>query len=119
MTNATPNLHTLDSGQCFPLKIFKQKKGINISQRSLLDESVNNHENEFYEVEDGITDETKIYFSDYYSADISKEDIFYYIYGLLHSIDYREKFNDNLSKEKPSLAPSSIDFDEDETPEAR
>jgi len=24
-----------------------------------------------------------------------------------------------LSKEKPSLAPSSIDFDEDETPEAR
>jgi len=103
MTNATPNLHTLDSGQCFPLKIFKQKKGINISQRSLLDESVNNHENEFYEVEDGITDETKIYFSDYYSADISKEDIFYYIYGLLHSIDYREKFNDNLSKDLPRI----------------
>ena len=103
ITNILPDLEMISKGLCFPLKIFKQKKGINISQISLLDESVNNHENEFYEVEDGITDETKIYFSDYYSTEISKEDIFYYIYGLMHSIDYREKFNDNLSKDLPRI----------------
>jgi len=103
ITNILPDLEMISKGLCFPLKIFKQKKGINISQISLLDESVNNHENEFYEVDDGITDETKIYFSDYYSTEISKEDIFYYIYGLMHSIDYREKFNDNLSKDLPRI----------------
>jgi len=34
---------------------------------------------------------------------ISKEDIFYYVYGLLHSPDYRERFADNLGKELPRI----------------
>ena len=31
------------------------------------------------------------------------EDVFYYIYGLLHSPDYRERYADNLSKELPRI----------------
>jgi len=34
---------------------------------------------------------------------ISREDIFYYVYGLLHSPDYRERFADNLGKELPHI----------------
>ncbi len=29
--------------------------------------------------------------------EIKKDDVFYYIYGLLHSDDYRDRFADNLS----------------------
>ena len=32
-----------------------------------------------------------------------KEDIFYYIYGLLHSEEYRERYADNLSKQLPRI----------------
>lgn len=32
---------------------------------------------------------------------ITKEDLFYYIYGLLHSLDYRNRYADNLGKELP------------------
>jgi len=34
---------------------------------------------------------------------ISKEDLFYYVYGILHSPDYRERYADNLSKELPRI----------------
>jgi predicted helicase len=32
---------------------------------------------------------------------IGKKDLFYYVYGLLHSEDYRTRFADNLSKQLP------------------
>ena len=34
---------------------------------------------------------------------IGQEDLFYYIYGLLHSTAYREKYADNLSKQLPRI----------------
>ncbi len=34
---------------------------------------------------------------------ITKEDLFYYIYGLLHSQDYRSRYADNLGKELPRI----------------
>ena len=34
---------------------------------------------------------------------ISKEDIFYYIYGLLHNKDYKKKYGNNLIKELPRI----------------
>ena len=38
--------------------------------------------------------------SAYPGESLSKEDLFYYVYGILHSPDYRERFADNLSKER-------------------
>ncbi len=52
---------------------------------------------------EAITDEGLAHFADYYNQTISKEDLFYYIYGLLHSEDYREKYADNLSKQLPRI----------------
>lgn len=40
---------------------------------------------------------------------ISKEDIFYYVYGILHSPEYRRRFSNNLAKELPRI-PLAKDF---------
>ena len=54
-----------------------------------------------------ITDDALAHFREPYSAAdaarIDKEDIFYYIYGLLHSEEYRERYADNLSKQLPRI----------------
>ena len=57
------------------------------------------------ETQDGITDAGVQYFQHAYRKGnlISKEDLFYYIYGLLHSPEYRERYKDNLSKELPRI----------------
>ena len=53
---------------------------------------------------DAITDAGLAHFhAAYPGAKISKEDIFYYVYGLLHSPEYRERYADNLSKELPRI----------------
>ncbi|WP_374292786.1 DEAD/DEAH box helicase [Paenirhodobacter enshiensis] len=53
---------------------------------------------------DGITDEGLAHFQAAYPGEeISKEDLFYYIYGLLHSPDYRERFKNNLVKQLPRI----------------
>ena len=50
-----------------------------------------------------ITDGALAHFQAPYTETISKEDIFYYIYGLLHSEEYRERYADNLSKQLPRI----------------
>ncbi|HFQ5376392.1 TPA: DEAD/DEAH box helicase [Vibrio vulnificus] len=78
-----PCLDNIEKGQCFPLYFY--------------DEDGSNKR-------DAITDEALTHFQTAYpELKISKEDIFYYIYGLLHSEDYRSKYADNLSKELPRV----------------
>ena len=36
-------------------------------------------------------------------ADITDDDVFYYVYGILHSPEFRETFESNLKKEKPRI----------------
>jgi predicted helicase len=53
---------------------------------------------------DAITAQGLAHFqSAYLGESIIREDIFYYVYGLLHSPDYRERFADNLGKELPRI----------------
>ncbi len=53
---------------------------------------------------DGISNAGLEHFQTFYPAEsITKEDVFYYVYGLLHSTDYRERYADNLSKELPRI----------------
>lgn len=62
---------------------------------------------------DGVSDAGLAHFqSAYPGADITKEDVFYYVYGVLHSPEYRERYADNLGKELPRipLAPTAADF---------
>jgi predicted helicase len=53
---------------------------------------------------EAITDEGLAHFQSAYPGEqINKKDVFYYVYGLLHSLDYREKYADNLAKELPRI----------------
>jgi predicted helicase len=45
-----------------------------------------------------------------YGADVTKDDIFFYVYGLLHSPEYRERFAADLKKMLPRI-PKVVDFE--------
>lgn len=66
-----------------------------------------------YHTRHGITDAGLAHFQAAYPSEtITKDDIFYYTYGLLHSEDYRRRFADNLTKELPRIpcVESAADF---------
>ncbi len=53
---------------------------------------------------DAITDAGLAHFEAAYPGEpISKDDLFHYVYGLLHSPDYRARYAANLSKELPRI----------------
>ncbi|STO63560.1 type III restriction protein res subunit [Haemophilus parahaemolyticus] len=96
MTDVVPDVQLQANGQCFPLYLYEKEEN-----------------NENYQRRDAITDEAIAHFKAAYpSEDFSKEDMFYYIYGLLHSEEYREKYADNLSKQLPRIpcVKSAVDF---------
>ncbi len=98
ITDLLPDLHTLQTGQCFPLYYFEKKS---VYQPMLFDskKSVSSE----YTRKDGITNFILGRCRTSYGPKVSKEDIFYYVYGLLHSPDYRRMFSADLKKMLPRL----------------
>lgn len=96
ITNVIPDLEMISKGQCFPLYLY---------EKTTSDASPFNEEGEpQYHRRDAITNDALEHFQAAYpQVKISKEAIFYYIYGLLHSEDYRERYADNLSKQLPHI----------------
>ncbi|MFC7290412.1 type ISP restriction/modification enzyme [Hirschia litorea] len=96
MVDQVPDLNMLAAGaQCFPLKIYEPAN---------TDDDLFTTGETGYIERDGISDAGLKHFQTAYAGEqISKEDLFYYIYGLLHSPDYRERFKNNLSKELPRI----------------
>lgn len=80
---------------CFPLYYYEKNEG-NIG--TLFDQGKEN-----YVRRDGITDFIYEQCRERYGHKVSKEDIFYYVYGLLHSKDYREQFSADLKKMLPRI----------------
>ncbi len=100
ITDKLPDLHFVGTAQCFPLYYYEEKS----EQQGQLDLfSAASEENDSVR-KDGITDwilnefRTKLK-----SKSITKEQIFYYVYGLLHSEDYRVRFEPDLKKSLPRL----------------
>ncbi len=52
---------------------------------------------------ENITDWALQRFQGEYGADLNKWDIFHYIYGLLHSPDYRRRYAENLKRDLPHI----------------
>lgn len=115
-----PDFHLIGDSQCFPLKLYEPTQADDSRQSSGLkpqtdlfsteqitptaDVSGQMDEPPRYTVKDGITDAGLAHFQAAYPDEtISKEDLFYYIYGLLHSEDYKARYADNLSKELPRI----------------
>jgi predicted helicase len=99
MLNTIPTLGIIGATHSFPLKLYEKidnpKDGLFSSKELTQDE---------YIVKDGIADTGLKYFQDVYNDyNITKENLFYYIYGLLHSKEYRTKYADNLNKQLPRI----------------
>ena len=92
MTDVVPDLNILDAGtQCFPLYVYtKDAEG---KQMSLFDKGDGG-----YRRESGITDFMLERCRKEFGEKVTKEDIFYYIYAVLHSPDYRKRFEADLKK---------------------
>ena len=98
MVNTPPELQSDGGTQCFPLYLYDE--AAQASKDDLFAESVEGG----LRRRDAVTDAGLAHFlAAYPSEQISKEDLFYYVYGILHSRDYRERFADNLSKELPRI----------------
>jgi predicted helicase len=96
MSDRVIELQSDGGTQCFPLYVFDEE---NAEREDLFAE-----ESEPLTSRDGISDAGLKHFQDAYPGEtITKEDLFYYVYGLLHSENYRAKYADNLSKELPRI----------------
>lgn len=87
ITDVIPDLHVVDTNQCFPRYVYDGQSKI-----------------------DNIPDSTLHDYQKYYNnKHLNKDDIFYYVYGMLHNSNYRKKFTANLTKALPRI-PMASDF---------
>lgn len=123
ISDLLPDLELNHHGQCFPLYWYEKDDGSTMSliaddgERVFRDAWGNR-----YVRHDAITDEALRVFRDAYpmafasrpksrgGAGISKEDLFWYVYGVLHSPEYRVRFSANLQRELPRI-PLAEDFE--------
>lgn len=121
MSDCLPDLHIMETTQCFPLYIYKtednsikQKK-----QRTLFNGGeAAEHSADSSNRTSGITDWIFDYVNKKYNlvasspspfgrggqgGEVTKEDIFYYVYGILHCPSYREKYQNDFKKALPRI----------------
>ena len=114
MTDVVPDVQLQANGQCFPLYLYEKEETQAVNSDDLFtNQSEKSTACEGYQRHEAITDEALTHFKAAYpNEDFDKEDMFYYIYGLLHSEEYREKYADNLSKQLPRIpcVKSAVDF---------
>lgn len=112
ITNTLFDHHFVGDSQCFPLYWYESRKNVD-SLFGAGGKGIVRH--------DAITDEALVVFREAYphaflgrykkdgGDELNKEDIFYYVYGILHSPEYRERFASNLKKDLPRI-PLADDF---------
>ena len=104
ISSGLPDLELMHHGQCFPLYWYEKPEngGRMIRHDAITDEALDLFRKEYpagfgkRAQKDG-------------GSEIQKEDIFYYIYGILHSEEYRSRYSTNLKKELPRI-PLSDNF---------
>ena len=96
ITNYVPDLQLLANNQCIPLYFYEEPK---TTQKSLFDDP---NETDYVR-RDAVSDFILERARKQYGKNVTKEDIFYYVYGFLHSQDYRETFASDLKKMLPKL----------------
>lgn len=97
MVDVAPNFHFQDTGQTFPLYVYEKADAsfdLNFDTADVIDG---------YRRRDAITDAILKTFCSVYGANVTKEDIFYYVYGVLHSPEYRTRFAADLKKMLPRI----------------
>ncbi|MGK5082985.1 type ISP restriction/modification enzyme [Bdellovibrionota bacterium FG-1] len=106
ITKRLTEYKTFYNGQCFPLYYYEKiddegQGGLNLKEKVAKDGHIRRN---------AITDFSLNKFKDSYKNEkITKEDIFYYVYGLLHSPIYRSRYQNDLKKMLPRI-PLLKDF---------
>jgi predicted helicase len=97
IVNGMPECLNLMNGQWFPLYTYAKKE----ENLGFLEEENNACD---YVKEENISNEVLLSFQKTYNnQNISKEDIFYYIYGLLNSKEYIAEYYEYITKEIPKI----------------
>ena len=96
ITTILSDRQLLSNGQIFPLYYYEERHK---QVRSLFDEGGDSE----YIRRDGVSDFILERAQKQYGKNVAKEDIFYYVYGFLHSPEYRETFANDLKKMLPRL----------------
>lgn len=104
ITETIPSLHMadIDGSQCFPRYLYDgEAEPAGDDPQGGLFAAVPAAQSGR---RDAITDEGLAHFQAAYPDEtITKDDLFHYVYGLLHSEEYRARFADNLSKQLPRI----------------
>lgn len=94
MTNCIADLQLNFNGKCFP----RWLPGEQTQKKDTLDFGDSD------EMSSGFTKEAIPYFQAAYPGKaMTEDDLFYYIYGILHYEDYRTRYANNLIKELPRI----------------
>jgi len=115
-----PDLSFADNSagsQCFPLYLYEKNDPVEaeegeekrLREIDLLAKEQKGELVHGYWRKSAITDEVLNDFVVTYKTKITKEDIFYYVYGILHSPEYKTRFAANLAKMLPRI-PLAEDF---------
>lgn len=96
VTDCIPDLQLQFNGQFFPMYYYEENNSI---QKGMFDTD----ESQKYIRRDAISDFILERAKKQYGKNVTKEDIFYYVYGFLHSTEYRVTFANDLKKMLPRL----------------
>ena len=96
LTDLIPDRDLKVHAQCYPLYFYEERKKQN---PGMFDEEGDSE----YIRRDGVSDFILERAKKQYGKNVTKEDMFYYVYGFLHSPEYRERFANDLKKMLPRL----------------
>ena len=98
ISDSIQDLHYMENSICFPMYMYDKEEKQSLAQMTLFGDTLDEKTIE-YKKRFAISDAALTKFKDIYGDRITKEDIFYYLYAVLHSKDYIEAYADNLAKE--------------------
>ena len=98
ITDKIPDLHFVGDTQCFPLYWYEE-----IQEKQTLFDLAAETPEDYYARRDGISDHILTLARKLYGQKTSKEDVFYYVYALLHHPGYRKTFSADLKKMLPRI----------------
>jgi len=96
LVDSIPDIQLVMNGQVFPLYYYEERKK---QTPGMFDDDGDSE----YIRRDAISDFILNRAKSIYGKTVNKEDVFYYVYGFLHSSEYREMFATDLKKMLPRL----------------
>ncbi len=97
MMNVIPDLHCVGATQCFPLYYYESASdalfGVSSSEKVI----------DGYVQRSGISDAMLAECRKRFGDEVTAEDVFFYVYGALHSPEYRAEYENELKKELARL----------------